>query len=319
MYRVFPPSEPPDGGRPRFFRLVIVGGTQLRGSWYLSAIVRLQGFSSGSPAASPRRWSPKTVTTSSMVGRSEPGCALCPALSFKDLHHPCRGGERGEPGLYLPHGSAGHLFFQLLVVETILQLCGGGVLQPCPPAMPGKANCCCSARMQHFVLCPRFRGEDGSEDLPVRFGAACARWCGAGGQADVAVGADVMAAGESFSAVEAVSAVYGPTSGSLALTSGSRPLSGDANESLPVAASVLGPWLLLQRSLASHLELVTPRAPRCGGCSYPRGRNRSSVCNGTLNAGDCSLWLSGPEHVCIFGTELCFFPISSTRTCLSAN
>jgi hypothetical protein len=30
--------------------------------------LRLQGFSSGGPAASPRRWSPKTVTTSFMVG-----------------------------------------------------------------------------------------------------------------------------------------------------------------------------------------------------------------------------------------------------------
>ena len=66
-----------------------------------------------------------------MVGRSEPGCDLGPTLSFKDLHHPGWGGGRAEPGLYLPHGSAGHLFFQLLVVETILQLCGGGVLQPC--------------------------------------------------------------------------------------------------------------------------------------------------------------------------------------------
>jgi hypothetical protein len=75
MHRVFPPSEPPDGGRPRFFRLVVVGGTQLHRSWYLSAIVRLQGFSSGSPAASPRRWSPKTVTTSSRVGRSKPAFA----------------------------------------------------------------------------------------------------------------------------------------------------------------------------------------------------------------------------------------------------
>jgi hypothetical protein len=43
MHRVLPPSEPPDGERPRFFRLVVVGGTQLRGSWYLSAIARLQG------------------------------------------------------------------------------------------------------------------------------------------------------------------------------------------------------------------------------------------------------------------------------------
>jgi hypothetical protein len=77
MHRVFPPSEPPDGGRPQSFRLV-VGGTQLRGSWYLSAIVRLQGFSSCSPAASPRWWSPKTVTTSSMVGRSEPAAASAP-------------------------------------------------------------------------------------------------------------------------------------------------------------------------------------------------------------------------------------------------
>jgi hypothetical protein len=131
MHRVLPPSEPPDGERPRFFRLIVVGGTQLRGSWYLSAIARLQGFLSGSPTASPRRWSPKTVTTSSMVGRSEPGCGLRPSLSFKDVHHPGWGGGRAEPELYLPHGFVGHLFFQLLGVETILQLCGGGALQPC--------------------------------------------------------------------------------------------------------------------------------------------------------------------------------------------
>jgi hypothetical protein len=130
MHRIFPPSEPPDGGCSRSFRLV-VGGTQLRGSWYLSAIVRLQGFSSRGPAASPRWWSPETVTTSPWMGRGKPGCVLGPALSFKDVHHPRWGGERGEPGLYLPRGSAVHLLFQLLVVETILQLCGGGVLQPC--------------------------------------------------------------------------------------------------------------------------------------------------------------------------------------------
>jgi hypothetical protein len=125
MHRIFPPSKPPDGGRPRFFRLVIVGGIQLRGSWYLSAIVRLQGFSSGSPAASPRRWSPTTVTTSSMVGRSEPGCGLCTALSFKDLHHPCWGGERGEPGLYLPHGSVGHHLPQHSRERALTGLAGG--------------------------------------------------------------------------------------------------------------------------------------------------------------------------------------------------
>ena len=42
-----------------------------------------------------------------------------------------------------------------------------------------------------------------------------------------------------------------------------------------------GPWLLLQRSLASLPMFVVPQAR---GCSYPRGQNQSSVCNGTLNA-----------------------------------
>jgi hypothetical protein len=112
MHRALPPSEPPDGERPRCLRLAVVGGAQLRRSWHLSAIARLQGFLSGSPAASPHQWSPKTVTIGSMVGRSKPGCGLCPALSFKDLHHPCWGGGRAEPELYLPHGSVGHLLLQ---------------------------------------------------------------------------------------------------------------------------------------------------------------------------------------------------------------
>jgi hypothetical protein len=111
MHRVFPPSEPSDGGRPQSFRLV-VGGTQLRGSWYLLAIVRLQGFSSCSPAASPRQWSPKTVTTSPWVGRSKPGCDLGPALSLKDVHHPCWGGGRAEPEPYLPRGFVGQPLLQ---------------------------------------------------------------------------------------------------------------------------------------------------------------------------------------------------------------
>jgi hypothetical protein len=116
-------------------------------------------------------------------------------------------------------------------------------------------------------------------------------WCalptvGVGGEADAAVCADVVGAGGSFPTVEAVSAAYGPTPGSLALISGSRPLSGNANESLPVAASVLGSWLLPQKSLACRSELVVPQAFLCvGGCLHPRGQNRSSVCNGTLGAG----------------------------------
>jgi hypothetical protein len=47
-----------------------------------------------------------------VVGRSKPGCDLCPALSFKDVHHPRCGGGRAEPGFYLSHGPAGRLFLQ---------------------------------------------------------------------------------------------------------------------------------------------------------------------------------------------------------------
>jgi hypothetical protein len=64
----------------------------------------------------------------------------------------------------------------------------------------------------------------------------------------------------------------------------------------------------------------SPRRPsKVGGCSYLWGWNRSPVCNGTLSVGVCSLWLSGPEHVCIFGVKPCFVLISSTRTRLSAS
>jgi hypothetical protein len=129
MRRVLPPSKPPDGELLHRFCLAVVGGTQLHGSWYLSAIARLQGFSSDSPAASPRRWSPKTVTTSSMVGRSEPGCGLCPALSFKDLHHPCWGGGRAEPELYLSHGFVGHPLLQHLGERALTGLSGRGGLR----------------------------------------------------------------------------------------------------------------------------------------------------------------------------------------------
>jgi hypothetical protein len=204
MHCALPPSEPPDGERPRCFRLAAVGGAQLRGGWHLSAIARLQGFSSGSPAAFPHQWSRRMVTIGLMVERSKPGCGLCPALSFKDLHHPCWGGERGEAGPT----------FAWAGVPLLPPASGGGnhplaLRRRRPPAMRGKANCCCPARVQHSVLYPgdcgrlyrrvsqhvvrreggtrvlgrshsRFRGEDGSEDLPVRFGAACARWCGVG-------------------------------------------------------------------------------------------------------------------------------------------
>ena len=119
----------------------------------------------------------------------------------------------------------------------------------------------------------------------MRFGAVSARWCGVGGQVDAAVGADVVAAGESFSTDEPVSATRGPTSGSLALIACPRPSSGDVGEGLVAVASALRSSLLLfgrpeRRSLsllpewaaASHLEFCRPACPpmwgvvrTCGG------------------------------------------------------
>jgi hypothetical protein len=235
MHRVFPPSKPPDGGYPPSFRL-IAEGARLRGSWYLSAIFRLQGFSSRSPIAPLRWWSPKTVTSSSWMGRGKPGCDLDPAISVEGVRHPCWGGERGEPGLYLLRGSEGHLFFQLLVVAIALQLCGGDVLQPCRGRRTVAAQLGCN--IPPYSLHSR-RGRQ-----------------------------------------------RGPT-GAL----GSGPLFGfnswfaslerEREREPPGGRVHLGPWLLLKWSLAGPPVFVAPQAR---GCPYPRGRNQSSVCNGTLNA-----------------------------------
>jgi hypothetical protein len=109
-------------------------------------------------------------------------------------------------------------------------------------------------------------------------------WGSAGGQVAVVVGAEVVAAGESFSANETVGAPRGLTSGSLALIACPRTSSGDAGEGLVAAASALRSSLLLlsrpeRRSLslltewaaASHLEFVVPQALRCGGLFVPAG------------------------------------------------
>jgi hypothetical protein len=334
------------------FVLLPVGGARPRGGGHPSAIARLQGFSSCSPAASPHQWSSRMMTTSSVVGRSKPGCGLCPALSFKDLHHPCWGGGWGKSG---PASAWAD--------DPLLPPAFGGERHPPalrrrrPPAIRGKANCCCLDRVQLSVLHPRrrlccvraghvqvlpapsaaqhvvcheggtrvlgwsrshSRSENGSEDLSVRFGAAATRWCSVGGQVAAVVGAEVVVTiGEAASAEavtsadDTVSATYAP---------GLRLFGFNGWFSSPVRGCERGPSsgsvcpgaiaavvlpsetevvvaLLVQRSPASHPEFVVPQALSCGGCSYPREWNRSPVCNGTLNMGVCSLWLSRPERL----------------------
>jgi hypothetical protein len=112
MHCAIPPSEPPDGEHPCCLRLAAVGGARPRGGWHTSVIARLQGFSSRSPVAVPQRRLPRMMTVGLVVGRSKLGYGLCPALSFKEVHHPRCGGGRAEPGFYLPHGPASRLFLQ---------------------------------------------------------------------------------------------------------------------------------------------------------------------------------------------------------------
>jgi hypothetical protein len=85
-----PPSptvSPPESSRSSFsawwccrscLLLAAVGGVRPRGGQRSSAIARLQGFSSCSPAAVSRQWSSRRMTTSLVVERSEPGCDLPP-------------------------------------------------------------------------------------------------------------------------------------------------------------------------------------------------------------------------------------------------
>jgi hypothetical protein len=57
-----------------------------------------------------------------VVERSEPGCGLPPALSFKDVHQPCRGGERARLWPCLPHGLVAPFFLQHLGERMLTSL-----------------------------------------------------------------------------------------------------------------------------------------------------------------------------------------------------
>jgi hypothetical protein len=135
MRRALPPSEPPDGERPHCLRLV-VERAQPRGGWYLSAIARLQGFSSGSPAAFPHQWAIWWREASRAAASAPPSASRI----FVILAGAEGGLSRGLPRC----GLASRFFLQLLGVETVLQLRGGGVLQPCRGRRTAAAQPGCS-------------------------------------------------------------------------------------------------------------------------------------------------------------------------------
>jgi hypothetical protein len=103
------------------------------------------------------------MTTSLMVGRSEPGCDLCLAFSFKDLHHPCWGGGRAEPELYLPRGFVGHLLPQHSGERVLTGLAEGADFDNAGP----------SGRKRRQLPRARFAGSAGSGAAS---GATFHRW-----------------------------------------------------------------------------------------------------------------------------------------------
>jgi hypothetical protein len=103
-----------------------------------------------------------------------------------------------------------------------------------------------------------------------------------------------------------------------------RPSSVGVGEGKVVAASALRPSLLqfghpVRGPLSLPPERATASRPSVFCCSdAPRSSGVVHTCGGGTGVPFvmapwmsvfCSLWLSGPEHVCIFGAELCFFLI----------
>ena len=139
-------------------------------------------------------------------------------------------------------------------------------------------------------------------------------WGSAGGQMAAVVGVEVVAAEEVLVADGITATIRAPGLRLFGFDSLSSPLEwgrgrGPCRSSVcpeVIAAAVWPPGaeVVVAAAGAGVGEppgVSSPRRPsNVGGCSYLRGRNRSSVCNGTLSAGVCSLWLSGPEHVCIW-------------------
>jgi hypothetical protein len=286
------------------------------------------------------------VTTSLMVGRSKPGCDLCPALSFKDLHHPCWGGGRAGPELYLPHGLMGHLLLQHSGEKALTGLAEGAdfdnagsigrkrrQLQRVWFADSASSGAASGATSHRWVECgylpavravvaphapgdcPRRRALLGRRScswavLPLlRYDASARRsvlarpggpeWGSAGGQTAVVVGAEVVAAEEVLVADEIAATIRAPGLRLFGFDSLTSPLEwgrgrGPYRSTVcpeVIAAAVWPPGEEVVVAAAGAgsgepLGVLSPHRPsNVGGCSYLQGRNRSSVCNGTLSAG----------------------------------
>jgi hypothetical protein len=139
-------------------------------------------------------------------------------------------------------------------------------------------------------------------------------WGSTGGQMAAVVGAEVVAAEEVLVADEITATICAPGLRFFGFDSLSSPLEwgrgrGPYRSSVcpkVIAAAVWSPRAEVVVAAAGvggsePPGILSSRRPsNVGGCSYLRGWKWSSVCNGTLSAGVCSLRLSGPEHLCIW-------------------
>jgi hypothetical protein len=173
------------------------------------------------------------VTTSLMVGRSKSGYDLCPALSFKDLHHPGWGGGRAEPELYLPHGFVGHPLLQHSGERVLTGLAGGSDFDNAglvggerrqlqhvglagsgsAPSAPSHRESGCRAllgrRSCSWVVLPLLRyGASARRSVLARPGGS--EWGSAGGQMASVVGAEVVAAEEVLVADGITATIHAP-------------------------------------------------------------------------------------------------------------
>jgi hypothetical protein len=141
MRRVLPPSEPPDGERPCRLALAVVGGARPCGDRHLSAIARLQGFSSCSPIAFPHQWAFWWREASRAAASAPPSASRIFVIRAEAE-------ERTEWGV--ASAWAGNPF---------LPPAFGGERHPLAPrrlpsAIRRKANRCFLDRVQHSVLRP---------------------------------------------------------------------------------------------------------------------------------------------------------------------
>jgi hypothetical protein len=75
------------------FVLLLLEEHDLAGVGALQPSLGFKDFHQAARLQSPAERSPRIMTVGLVAGRSKPGYGLCPALSFKDVHHPrCGGG-----------------------------------------------------------------------------------------------------------------------------------------------------------------------------------------------------------------------------------